>query len=67
LRRPSTERAGPPRASPICAQVASIASAPNANAKAGKLQAFDNFLTAQTGRSVSADLATLLRRLARLL
>ena len=51
----------------ICAQVTSIATAPNATAKAGKVNAFDTFLAAQTGDSIDADLATLLSRLAHLL
>jgi hypothetical protein len=51
----------------ICGQVTSIATAPSARAKAGKLQAFDSFLAAQSGNSISADLATLLSRLTQLL
>jgi len=51
----------------ICAHVTSIATAPNARAKAGKLEGFDNFLAAQSGTSIAADLATLLSRLAHLL
>jgi hypothetical protein len=51
----------------ICAQVTSIATAPNDAAKAGKLEAFDNFLAAQSGKSIPEDLATLLSRLAHLL
>jgi hypothetical protein len=51
----------------ICAQVTSIATAPSASAKAGKLSALDAFLVAQTGKSVSADLARLISRLAHLL
>jgi len=54
-------------ANAICAHVMSIANAPNANAKAGKLGAFDAFLAAQTGKSIPADLADLLSRLAHLL
>jgi hypothetical protein len=49
----------------ICGHVTSIATAPNATAKVGKLKAFDNFLAAQSGKSISAELATLLIRLAR--
>jgi hypothetical protein len=45
-------------------QVNSIASAPNANAKAGKLGAFSHFLSAQTGKSLSAQQASLLLKLA---
>jgi YVTN family beta-propeller protein len=48
----------------LCARATSIASAPNVMAKAGELRAFDNFLAAQ--EDVSADLAILLGRLARL-
>jgi hypothetical protein len=51
----------------ICGQVTSIATAPDATAKAGKLKAFDNFLAAQSGKSIAADFATLLSRLAHLL
>lgn len=51
----------------ICEQVTSIASAPNARAHAGKLQAFDNFLDALSGDSIPADMAELLRSLAHLL
>ena len=51
----------------ICTQATSIATAPNAAAKAGKQQAFDNFLAAQSGKSIPADLATVLSHLARLL
>jgi streptogramin lyase len=51
----------------ICTKATSIASAPNAAAKAGKLQAFDSFMNAQSGKSVPADLAELLSRLAHLL
>jgi probable HAF family extracellular repeat protein len=50
----------------ICAHVRSIAAAPNATAKSGKLKAFDHFLAAQSGKSIPADLATLLSRLAHL-
>jgi hypothetical protein len=51
----------------ICGMATSIASAPKAGAKASKLHAFDNFLAAQTGKSITAELASLLSRLAHLL
>jgi YVTN family beta-propeller protein len=51
----------------ICTQVTSIANAPNASARAGKLKALDSFLAVQSGKSIPADLATLLSRLAHLL
>jgi hypothetical protein len=51
----------------ICARVTLIATAPNASAKAGMLQAFDHFLAAQRVESVPADVADLLSRLAHLL
>lgn len=51
----------------ICAHATSIATAPNAHAKAGKLDAFDHFLAAQSGKSIPAVLANLLSRLAHLL
>jgi uncharacterized delta-60 repeat protein len=51
----------------ICAKAMSIASAPNATAKAGMLRAFDSFLAAQSGKSIPADVAELLGRLAHLL
>ena len=51
----------------ICTQATSIATAPNATAKAGKVSAFDKFVAAQSGKSIPADLATLLSRLAHLL
>jgi len=51
----------------VCSQVASIATTESAAAKAGKLHAFDNFLAAQSGQPIPADLATLLSRLAHLL
>jgi hypothetical protein len=51
----------------ICAQVTSIVTAPNTTAKAGKVDAFDSFLAAQTGESIDAGQATLLSRLVRLL
>jgi len=53
-------------ASAICAHVTSIATAPNDRAKTGELEAFDNFLAAQSGKSIAADLAALLSRLAHL-
>ena len=46
------------------AQVHSIATAPNAHAKAGKLGAFGNFLAAQTGKSISQEDASTVLRLA---
>ena len=49
----------------LCARVRSIASAPNAPAKAGELRAFDSILAAQ--QDVSEELAALLSRLVRLL
>ncbi|HEY6202541.1 MAG TPA: YncE family protein [Candidatus Limnocylindria bacterium] len=49
----------------LCARVTSIASAPNAMARAGELHALDNFLASQ--RDVSDDLASLLGRLVRLI
>lgn len=51
----------------ICTKVNAIAVAPNARSKAGALAAFDNFLTAQEGKSIPDDLARLLSRLAHLL
>ena len=51
----------------ICAKVTSIATAPNAAAKAGKLTALDSFLAAQSGKSIPADMADLLGRLAHVL
>jgi hypothetical protein len=51
----------------ICAQATSIATAPNATAKASKLQAFDNFLAAQSGKSIPTEVADLLSHLAHLL
>jgi hypothetical protein len=51
----------------ICAQVTSIVTATNTTAKAGKVDAFDSFLAAQTDGSIQADLATLLSRLAHML
>ena len=46
------------------AKAAAIASAPNANAKAGKLKAFDNQVDAQVGKSITAEQAALLKQLA---
>jgi hypothetical protein len=54
-------------ANAICAHATSIENAPNDRAKAGKLRAFDNFLAAQSGKSIPADMATLLSLLAHLL
>lgn len=51
----------------ICGKATSIATAPNATSKVGKLQAFDNFLAAQVGKSIPSDLADVLGRLARML
>jgi hypothetical protein len=51
----------------VCTQVTSIATAPNASAKAGKLDAVDHFLAAQSGKSIPAHVADLLSRLAHLL
>ncbi len=51
----------------ICSQVTSIATAPKATAKAGKLQALDNFLAAHSGKLIPADVTDLLSRLAHLL
>jgi hypothetical protein len=51
----------------ICAMSTSIANAPTASAKAGKLRAFDNFVAAQRARSIPDDVADLLSRLAHLL
>ena len=51
-------------ASSLSAKVDAIATAPNANAKAGKLKAFDNEVDAQTGKSISADVAAMLKQLA---
>jgi hypothetical protein len=55
------------KADAICARAMSIATAPNAAAKVGGLNAFDHFLAAQSGNSIAADLATLLSRLTHLL
>jgi VCBS repeat protein/FG-GAP repeat protein len=51
----------------ICAMATSIEAAANSAAKAGKLIAFDKFMAAQSGKSIPADLATLLSGLADLL
>jgi len=50
-------------ASSLVAKVDSVATAPNANAKSNKVAAFDNEIDAQTGKSISADQATLLKQL----
>lgn len=51
----------------VCALATAIASAPNALAKAGVLSGLDRYLSAQSGKSISADRAELLSRLAHLL
>ena len=51
-------------ASSMQSEVASIGSAPNSHAKAGKLGAFTNHLNAQTGKTITADHAAILVRLA---
>jgi hypothetical protein len=51
-------------ASSLSAKVDAIATAPNANAKAGTLNAFDHELDAQTGKTISATDAALLKQLA---
>jgi FG-GAP-like repeat/FG-GAP repeat len=51
-------------AASLCAKITSIASAPNADAKSGKLAAFDNQLAAQTGKALTAAQAAVLRQLA---
>jgi hypothetical protein len=51
-------------ASSLSAKVDAIATAPNANAKAGTLNAFDNELDAQTDKTISATDAALLKQLA---
>jgi hypothetical protein len=51
----------------VCALVIAIAEAPNAQVKAGALTGLDRYLAAQRGRSISADRADLLGRLAHLL
>ena len=48
----------------VQAHIDSIVSAPNANAKAGKLNSFSNFLSAQTGKGLSQQSAATLARLA---
>ena len=55
------------KADDICSMVTSIATASNSAAKAGKLGAFESFLAAQSGKSIPADMADLLGRLAQLL
>ena len=47
----------------LVAKVDAVVSAPNANAKAGKVAAFDNQVDAQTGKTISADDAALLEQL----
>lgn len=49
--------------SSLVAKVDSVATAPNANAKDNKVAAFDNEIDAQTGKSISADQAALLKQL----
>jgi hypothetical protein len=49
--------------SSLVAKVDSVATASNANAKAGKVAAFDNEIDAQTGKSITADQAALLKQL----
>ncbi len=51
-------------AASAAAKTASIASAPNDKARAGKLGAFNRFLRAQTGKTISAADAALLSNLA---
>jgi hypothetical protein len=51
----------------VCALATAIARAPNAQAKAGALSGLDHYLAAQSGRSITADRAALLSRLAHLL
>lgn len=46
------------------AKLDAVCSAPNASARAGKLGAFDNQLSAQTGKALTAVQADVLRRLA---
>lgn len=56
-----------PTADDICSKVTSIATAPNGAAKAGKFTAFESFLAAQSGKTIPANMADLLGRLAHLL
>jgi len=49
--------------SSLVAKIDSVATAPNANAKSNKVAAFDNEIDAQTGKSITADQATLLKQL----
>jgi CSLREA domain-containing protein len=51
----------------ICAQVEAIATAPNPAAKAGALSAFDGLISSQSGKTITAGMAELLRSLAHLL
>jgi hypothetical protein len=51
----------------VCALATAIAKAPNAQAKAGILSGLDRYLAAQRGKSIPADRADLLSRLAHLL
>jgi len=51
-------------AASLVAKVESIASAPNAQAKAGKLGAFDNEVDAQAGKAISPANAALLKQFA---
>jgi len=55
---------GVPMASSLTAKVDSISSAPNTHAKAGKLNAFNNELAAQVGKSLTQAQADLLSALA---
>jgi hypothetical protein len=49
--------------SSLVAKVDSVAAASNTSAKANKVAAFDNEIDAQTGKSISADQAALLKQL----
>jgi hypothetical protein len=51
----------------LIAKVSSICSAPNANAKAGKIGAFDNQVRAETGKTLTAVQADYLTRFAGML
>lgn len=57
----------PSVASTLQAQASSVATAPNANAKAGKLKAFTNSVNAQTGKSITPANAAILIALAKAL
>jgi len=59
--------AGLKTANAICAQARSIENAPNDTAKAGKVAAFDDFLAAESDKSIPGALAELLSILAHLL